>query len=102
MLKVYPKAGVPVRDPGFRPVQGAVTRRVGMKLGENGELEPTGTPQEFDEGSQAGLEILRKLRRGELVPADAETAAAAGVQFVDLRVKDGWAVPAQKSAKAKE
>jgi hypothetical protein len=51
---------------------------------------------ECDADSADADEILNRFRRGKrpLWPADVETAAACGVEFVRVAVKDGVAVPA--------
>lgn len=66
MICVIPKDGVKVRDPRLAAIHG------------QGFIYLTTTVSE-SEATPAGQQFLRHVRRGELLPGDAYTAALAGV-----------------------
>jgi len=66
MISVIPRDGVKVRDPRLPAIHGQAF------------VYLTG-PVSEDEATQAGQQMLRHVRRGELWPGDANTAALAGI-----------------------
>jgi hypothetical protein len=96
LLKAYPKPGCPVREPGHSiPTPGQPVRRLGLQFDyEKKEHVPSGVPCQCDETAEGARELLKAIRQDAALVADAETAAAAGVPFVELEVgEDKWAKP---------
>jgi len=104
MLRAYAKPGCPVREPGHAiPTPGQPVRRLGMTFDyATKDYVPSGVPCQCDETAEGARELLKAIRQGAVLAADVETAAAAGVPFVELEVgEDKWARP-KTAAKATE
>ncbi len=71
---------------------------------EKRDYVPTGEPCCCAETADGANEFLKAIRQGAMLPADAETAAAAGVQFSELEVdqSDKWAKPKVAARAAKK
>ena len=96
MLRALPKPGQPVREPGHAiPIHGQPVRRLGMKFDYDAkEYVPSGKTFECAETSEGARELVKAIAQGHALAADAETAAAAGVPFVELEIgPDKWAKP---------
>ena len=96
ILKAFPKPGEPVRAPGHAiPVFGQPVRLAGMKFDyDKKDHVPSGKACEVDDTADGAREFRKAIAQGHLLAADADTAAAAGVPFVEVDVdKDGWAKP---------
>ena len=94
MLRAFPKPGAPVREPGHAiPTPGQPVRRLGMTFDYvTKDYIPSGVACQCDETADGARELLKAIRQGAVLAADAETAAAAGVPFVELEVgEDKWA-----------
>lgn len=67
----------------FAPMAvGQPAKRIGRKFNpETGNHDLPGDPFECEPGSQAAARCLKFLRRGDVVPADAETAKFLGIAF---------------------
>ncbi len=101
-LKAYPVQGAPVREPGHSiPTHGQPVRRLGMRFDYDKKEEvPSGKMFVMDDTADGARELLKAIAQGAALAADAETAAAAGVKFVDLEVSDDkWAKPKAVAAK---
>lgn len=78
-----------VTVPDFRPVVGQAPRYVGRRFVPATAEQPashpaTEAPAEYPAGSLEGQRCVKRCRRGELWPADAETARFCGVPMPDL------------------
>ena len=91
-----------VTVPGSRPMRGQAAQYVGRKFipgdaakGVPAQFPATEAPHEADADSDEGRRLVKVTREdAALWPADKETAAACGVEFAAVEVKDGIAVPA--------
>lgn len=100
-LSFYARPGCVVYPPGEkRP--GAVNHYVGRRFDpESRAHNALEKPAEFDSETDAGRELMRRVRRDHsLWAADAETAAACGVPFVDVALSGGeWQPKSDKRAR---
>lgn len=96
MLKFHAKKGhlcpIPgTSEPGMVPSY--FGRVVTVQNGET-TFPATDDPTAVAEGSDFARRAKKLVQREELLPADAATAAACGVPFVQpVREGDGWVVP---------
>jgi hypothetical protein len=103
-LRFFARDDLLVTVPGSRPMQGQAPQYVARSFvpgdGVKGAQYPaTDKPYECEADSDEGRRLVLLTRRdGSLWPADAETAAACGVDFVAVSVKGGVAAPAPKAA----
>jgi citrate lyase beta subunit len=97
-----------VTVPGSRPMRGQAAQYVGRKFipgdaekGVPAQFPATEAPHEALADSDEGRRLVKVTREdAALWPADKETAAACGVDFVAVEVKDGVAVPKSPAASA--
>jgi len=94
-LKFYARDDLLVAWPGMLPAVGQPRRYVGRRFDAAIRGYPaTDDPTAFDSESAEGKRLVARVRREScLWPADKETAAACGVEFVAVDVRDGVAVP---------
>ena len=101
-LRFYARAGFSESDPRFPCEHGQPWRRIGREL----DGRASAAPAEFDSESDAGRAVLKLITRrrdaqeraqnAPLIPADAATAAACGLPFVDVEQgPDGEWTPKQ-------
>lgn len=101
-LRFYARAGFSESDPRFPSEHGQPWRRIGREL----DGRASALPAEFDANSDAGRLVLKSITRqrdaamralnAPLIPADAATAAACGLPFVDVEQgPDGEWTPKQ-------
>ena len=101
-LRFYPRPGMLCWDPERRPTQagghpaGYVGRHlVRAKRDGDGNITQSAfyaandEPYEVFAASHSGRRLAKLCRRGELWPADKETAAYCGVKFVRVEKGDG-------------
>jgi hypothetical protein len=93
MLRFYARDDQLVPLPGQAPVPGQPLHFVGRRYDAATRAHPAdSTPTEVDSESSAGMRLAELTRRDAcLWPADAETAAACGVPFVKVFIRDGVA-----------
>lgn len=106
-LRFFARDDLLVTVPGSRPMMGQAPQYVGRSFvpgngADKGAQHPaTEGPYECASDSDEGRRLALLVRRdAALWPADAETAAACGVEFVAVAVKDGIAAPAPKASPA--
>lgn len=94
-LRFYAKGSATVSVPFSRLPIGQAASFVGRTFDPKARTYPaTLEPYEVEANSDAGRRLVRLVRiDGDLWPADEATAAACGVPFVPVEIKDGVAVP---------
>lgn len=95
-LSFVPLDGALVPVPGDLTLDGQPPRRVCARVRKNA-WETISTPLAVDDTDKTALGLIRMAQRGDLAPADAETAAAVGVPFRAVTFvgpTEGWRVTA--------
>jgi len=93
-LSFVPLGGALVPIPGELTVHGQQPRRLCARVGASG-WEFTGSALSVEAGAPVAAGLVRMAMRGDIAPADAETAAACGVAFAPVEfvgAAEGWRV----------
>jgi hypothetical protein len=100
-LKFFAREDLLVAYPGIMPVVGQPRLYVGRQFDADAKTYPaTAEGHTFDSDSPEGARVLMRAKRNpSLWPADKETAAACGVEFVPVEFKDGVFHPAQQASR---
>lgn len=81
-LSVFANPECHVTDPNHVRFVGNPAGYIGRRYDpETGTYPTRPEPSEFDLEGRTGQRVLKLLQRGELIPADRQTADAAGVEF---------------------
>ncbi len=106
-LSFRARAGGLVSIPGEVRFVGSLPRYVGRSpitvqtdAGATTGYPADAEPYECDSDSEDGRRLTKRCKRGELWPADAETARHCSVPFVDLALVDGEWIPRPKERSA--
>ncbi len=105
-VRFFAKADGLVREAGHYPQIGQAPRYVGREYvpleGGGASFPATKDGSQYDAESEEGQSAMRRCRKGELWPADPETAALCGVKFTAVSFASGVFVEkptaAQKSS----